>query len=205
MNILNDTFRNVRKMPALFIIDRVNNVGTEEINPNSEWIFTEPATATIKRDGTNITVMSDGSVWARRAVKKGKTAPQNFILAETDPITGHSFGIEPMDQSSFKKFILEAIENFVDELIPGTFELVGPKIQGNPEKFDKHILIPHGTEVATEIPDMTEINPTEAHSILKAIFTDFRTRGIEGVVWAGSEGKRVKLRVKDFFSDENRR
>jgi len=204
MNINTETFRNVRKMPALFTIDRVNNIGTDEINPASEWIFTEPAIATIKRDGTNITVMSDGSVWARRAVKKGKVAPPNFILAETDSITGHSFGVEPMNQSSFKKFILEALKNFEGELTEGTFELVGPRVQGNPENFEKHMLIPHGTEIATEIPNMLEINKEEAHSVLKEIFTDFKNRGIEGVVWAGAEGKRVKLRVKDFFGNSHR-
>jgi len=39
------------------------------------------------------------------------------------------------------KYHLEAHHVYFDD---GTYELVGPKVQGNPEKFDKHTLIRHG-------------------------------------------------------------
>lgn len=88
---------------------------------------------------------------------------------------------------------------------PGTYELVGPKISGNPEKRDGHVLISHGEEAAVDFPDMRDIAPDEAFAVLKEIFTDFRARGIEGIVWWGAEGKRAKLRTNDFFGDPNRR
>ena len=195
----NPEFRNIKKMPALFVIDRQAHMATTELNPSASWIFEEPAKATLKKDGTSITVTEDGTVYARRSVKKGKKAPPGFISAEVDSYTGHAFGLEPVEQSGFNKMYAEAANG--KKLAPGTYELCGPKINGNPENLDTPELIAHGSDVATEIPDMRTMPREEAYEKLKAIFTNYQERGIEGVVWWGSDGKRAKLRVKDFFGD----
>lgn len=200
----NELYRNVRKMPALFVIDREKHETTQEINKSAAWIFEEEAKPTYKRDGTSITVDENGKVWARRSVKKGKKAPENYIEAEVDPITGHSFGLEPIEQSSFKKFYDEAEGNFDGALEAGTYELCGPKVQ-NAEGLSDHRLLRHGEDIAEEIPDMRNVSKEEAFNMLKDIFKDYQERGIEGVVWWGKDGKRAKLRVKDFFGDSNRR
>lgn len=196
----NPLYRNVQKMSALFKIDRENHVGTEEINPASEWIFHDETITTVKRDGTGITVLDDGRVYARRSVRKGKTPPAGFILAEVDSFTGHSFGIEPIEQSGFRKAYKEATADGAD-LAPGTYELCGPKVNNNPEKFDSHKLIKHGSEIAEDIPDMRAVSKDKAYSVLKEIFEGYKDRGIEGVVWWASDGRRVKLRAKDFFPE----
>lgn len=207
MNIdFNDEkFRNVRKMPALFVIDRVNHVTLREINPNAEWLFDEPARATAKRDGTSVTVDENGNVFARRMVRKGKVAPEGFMLAETDPITGNMFGLEPVEQSGFFKMFKEARENFEGDLPASTFELVGPKINGNPEGVNTHTLMIHGSDNLEIIPDVRTIAKEDAFDTFKEIFAVLRDRGVEGVVWWGENGKRVKLRTKDFFGDSNRK
>ena len=196
-------FRNIKKMPALFVIDRKIHEATTEINENAAWIFNEPSRATIKRDGTNITVTEDGQIFARRSVKKGKVAPPNYIPAEVDSFTGHSFGLEPMEQSTFHKMFQEATNG--ETLPAGTYELCGPKINGNPENLTFHKLLLHGSDEATKIPDMTKMPKAEAYETLKGIFATYKERGVEGVVWWGANGKRTKLRVKDFFGDPNRR
>jgi len=197
-------FRNTRKMTALFEIDRVQHVGTDVINEKSAWVFTEPAVATVKRDGTGVLVTETGEILVRRSVKKGKRVPPGFRLAETDPVTGHMFGVEPMEQSGFKAMLQEALPATGKPLEPGTYELCGPKVNGNPEGFDHHVLIRHGAEVLTAIPDMRTVAPEEAYALLKGIFTELQEQGVEGVVWWGADDKRVKLRVKDFFGDTNR-
>lgn len=196
-------FRNVQKMPALFVIDRKKHLATSEVNENAAWVFDEPSKVTIKHDGTSITVTEDGKIYARRMVKKGKNAPKGFILAEFDPRTGHSFGLIPVEDSGFFKFFEEA-NGFDGPLDVGTYELVGPKINGNPERRDRHTLIPHGIEETIELPDMRNVSKEEAYDILEPIFADFKERGIEGVVWWGADSKRAKLRVNDFFGDPNR-
>lgn len=197
-------FRNTRKMTALFEIDRVKHVGTDVVNEKSAWVFTEPAVPTVKRDGTGVLVTPEGEILVRRSVKKGKKAPEGFRLAETDPFTGHMFGVEPLAQSGFKRPMEEALNNLSAPLEPGTYELCGPKVNGNPEGFDKHVLIRHGSEELPTIPDMRTVAPEEAHAILKDVFADLKEQGVEGVVWWGTDDKRVKLRVKDFFGDTNR-
>ena len=200
--IHDETYRNVKKMPALFVINRETHEATNEINEPAAWIFEEPARATLKRDGTSITVTGDGQVFARRSVKRGKTAPPDFILAETDSFTGHSFGLEPIEQSGFNKMFKEAVGE--GSLTAGTYELCGPKVNGNPEGLASHKLLAHGSDEADEIPDMSKLSRAEAYETLKTIFAGYKERGIEGVVWWGAKGKRTKLRVKDFFGDPDR-
>lgn len=195
-------YRNVKKMPALFVIDREAHLATTELNEKATWIFDEPSRATLKKDGTSVTVTEDGKIYARRSVKKGKKAPPGFILAEVDPYTGHSFGLEPVEQSGFAKMFTEAADG--QKLEPGTYELCGPKINGNPESLTAPRLMSHGSEEATEIPDMRTMPKEQAFETLKGIFADYKSRGIEGVVWWGENGKRTKLRVYDFFGDPHR-
>lgn len=197
-------FRNTRKMTALFEIDRVKHVGTDVVNEKSAWVFTEPAVATVKRDGTGVLITAEGEVLVRRSVKKGKRAPNGFRLAEVDAFTGHMFGVEPVAQSGFKAMMEEAMPKTGQLLEPGTYELCGPKVNGNPERLEAHVLIRHGAEVLPVIPDMRTVEPGEAHALLKPIFAELREKGVEGVVWWGADDKRVKLRVKDFFGDVNR-
>lgn len=201
-----ERYRNVSKMPALFDIDREAHVARRVLNPRVWWIFEEEARASLKKDGTSITVMDDGTLMARRSVRRGKRAPEGYIEAEVDDFTGNSFGLEPLEGSGWKKMVDEALGG--GTLEPGTYELCGPKVNGNPEGLVAHQLLPHGADEAVEIPDMRELaalDDGEVYDRLLPIFEDYRDRGIEGVVWAGEGGKRAKLRVKDFFGDANRR
>ncbi len=172
---------------------------------------------TFKRDGTAVFCDADGKWFTRRAVKTGKQAPDGFIALETDPNTGTTFGWEPKDASPMKKFLDRAIEKFIQDngTEPPrntTFELLGPKINGNPEHVDSEELRIHGNEKATDFPTIQEILVNnEPFEMLKPIFTDFRARHIEGVVfWTADEDgnliePRFKVRCKDFFPEMDTR
>lgn len=172
---------------------------------------------TFKRDGTAVFCDADGKWFTRRAVKTGKQAPEGFIALETDPNTGTTFGWEPKESSPMKKFLNKAIEKFIQDngVEPPrntTFELLGPKINGNPEHVDADELRIHGNEKATNFPTIQEILVNnEPFEMLKPIFTDFRARHIEGVVfWTADEDgnliePRFKVRCKDFFPEMDTR
>ena len=172
---------------------------------------------TFKRDGTAVFCDADGNWFTRRAVKTGKQAPEGFIALETDPNTGTTFGWEPKESSPMKKFLDRAIEKFIQDngVEPPrntTFELLGPKINGNPEHVDADELRIHGNEKATNFPTIQEILVNnEPFEMLKPIFTDFRARHIEGVVfWTADEDgnliePRFKVRCKDFFPEMDTR
>jgi hypothetical protein len=70
----------------------------------------------------------------------------------------------------------------------GTYELVGPKVQGNPERYASHTLVPHSSL------EMDEQPPRD----FDGIKTWFQGRDIEGVVWHHPDGRMAKLKLRDF-------
>ena len=85
-----------------------------------------------------------------------------------------------------KKFLNRAIARFIEDNgaeppKDTTFELLGPKINGNPEKVAADELRIHGCEQATEFPTIEDIlNSDDPFKMLEPIFADFRVRNIEG-------------------------
>jgi hypothetical protein len=158
-----------------------------EIDPSNEWVFNEGVKATRKFDGTACAVIN-GALYKRYDVKKGKQVPKGAIpCQEPDPITGHwphwllCDACKPEDRWFFEAFSLREV--FPD----GTYELCGPKVQGNPEKFDKHTLVRHGSEVIHLL-----VITWETIQIL------LETTDIEGVVFHHPDGRMCKIRKSDF-------
>jgi hypothetical protein len=101
--------------------------------------------------------------------------------------TGKTVGWEPAEQSGFAKYIAEALAPLEPggpafNGPPGTYELIGPKISGNPEGWGFHSLIPHGA--LTLDPPLTFDGLREA--LLESPF--------EGIVWHHPDGRMVKLK-----------
>ncbi len=72
----------------------------------------------------------------------------------------------------------------------GTYELCGPKIRGNHESFEHHILVPHGIDVVKHVPRNFEG--------LKKFFETFDG---EGIVWhykTGNVTQMAKVKRRDF-------
>ena len=159
----------------------------DEVTPGCEWVLAGEGVPTRKYDGS--CMMFDGTNWwARREIKVGKDAPANFVAVETDETTGKTVGWEPVEQSGFAKFVAEAIAG--EDFQVGTYELCGPKINGNPEKFDMHVLVPH--DRAASVPDPL----TRSYDSLRYLLTD--NYPDEGIVWHHSDGRMAKLKVRDF-------
>lgn len=182
----------MRKIPTLFVRDPddMRRV-TREVHPACQWVIDGEGVATRKYDGT--CVMFDGSSWwTRREVKSGKSEPTGFVEVATDDVTGKRVGWEPAEQSAWWKFLEEAIE-FCEMTLPtgipaGTYELVGPKINGNPEGKPHHMIRSHAlAQCITAAP--------RDFDGLAAFLKDFPH---EGIVWHHSDGRMAKLKRKDF-------
>ena len=137
----------MQKIPTLFRRDPDNLKGVlPEVNPGCEWVLAGEGVATRKFDGTCVRLDERGAWWARRELKPGKAAPANFEPVVTDPVTGKTVGWEPVDQSGFAKWHAQALDEHGGEpLVPGTYELCGPKVNSNPEGYSGHVLVPHAT------------------------------------------------------------
>ena len=181
----------MRKIPTLFVRDWDGDPRyvTREVTPGCEWVMAGEGRATRKFDGT--CVMFDGERWwARREVKAGKQAPAGFTEIEHDLKTGKTVGWEPAEQSGFAKHLLDA-DGYLDAR-PGTYELVGPKINGNPEQLDRNSLVSHGELELEDVPlDFDGLGAW------------LRAHPWEGIVWHSADGRRAKLKKRDFRALES--
>lgn len=183
----------MKKISTLYKKDP-NDLGRviNEINPENEWVFTdEGVKATRKFDGTACAII-DGKLYKRYDVKKGKQVPEGAIpCQEPDEITGHwPHWVECKREDPANKFHFEGFDNLVNEGLSddGTYELLGPKVQGNPEKLNGHHLFRHGVMPA-------EVNFKLGWDCLKHYLTH---NDVEGIVFHHPDGRMCKLRKSDF-------
>ncbi|MEV6832799.1 DUF5565 family protein [Amycolatopsis sp. NPDC051102] len=178
----------MQKIPTLFRRDPgdLRRV-TREVHPACQWVLDGEGAPTRKYDGTCVRLDESGAWWARREVKAGKTAPAGFEPVQTDPATGKTVGWEPVAQSAFAKFFDEARDR-LPAPVPGTYELCGPKVNGDPERLGEHRLVPHAT--AEEFEDV----PRDFDGLM----TWLRAHPeFEGVVWHHPDGRMAKLKHRD--------
>ena len=164
----------------------------------SEWVLAGEGVATRKRDGTACLVRG-GVLHKRYDVKKGKSVPAGAIACtrEADPVTGHWphwvevggeresvwhmeawTGLRASDGSRFRPKA---------DLPDGTYELCGPKINGNPEALLEHVFIRHGSEILEHVPRDWD----GLRELLKAA-------PYEGIVFHHPDGRMVKIRRDDY-------
>jgi hypothetical protein len=190
----------VRKIPTLFLRDDETRrrFVTREVNPVCRWVADGEGVATFKWDGTAVLVDDDGGVWKRREVKAGHTQPAGHRLVEIDEVTGKSIGWVPARfDGPEDRWLAEAVaaHSPPGSLIPaGTYELVGPKVQGNPHGFGDHRLIRHGVTPVLGGVDCRDYEGLVGWmSELGGTIT-----GFEGLVWHHPDGRMAKLKLKDL-------
>lgn len=183
----------MKKIISLFVRDyEGTRFVRDKIVPGAEWVVSGEGVATEKIDGTSC-LLRDGRLFKRYDAKDGKTPPSGFEPCEDapDPETGHWPGwllvseTDPNDKWHMEAF-LNTPQEFIDQ--EGTFELVGPKVQGNKYYLVRHILRWHGDVVLKGVP--------RTFNGIKEWFTDHP--GIEGIVWHHPDGRMVKIKRKDF-------
>ncbi len=191
----------MKKIPSLFMRNYKANGGDgfvrDEIVPGSEWVINGEGKPTRKFDGTSCFV-ENVKLFKRYDAKKGRTPPADFIPAqEPDPVTGHWTGWVPVKANNpADKYHLEAFNHGFDLLrkpfVNGTYELIGEKINGNPERIAGHYLIKHGDEFPEGCMGYF---PRTFNEIKRMMQNGFF---FEGIVWHHPDGRMVKIKKKDF-------
>lgn len=157
----------------------------DEVVPGAEWVLAGEGVATRKWDGTAVMVEA-GRLYKRYDAKQGKTPPVTFRPAQDpDPITGHWPGwVEVNPISPEDRWAREAFHGTFED---GTYELVGPKVNGNADEQEAHRLIRHGEHVLDDAP-----------RTFQGIKNYLAAFDIEGIVWHHPDGRMVKIKGKDF-------
>ncbi len=190
----------MRKIPTLFVRDPEDRRHLlPACTPGCEWVLAGEGVATRKFDGT--CTMFDGTDWwVRREVKVGKARPANFVEVEHDEVTSKTVGWEPVGQSGFAKFFAEAVVARPD-WEPGTYELCGPKVNGNPENLAEHVLIRHG-ETHARVGRLAGFQLLDDAVDAPRDFDGLRDFLLgweaEGLVWHHPDGRMAKLKRRDF-------
>lgn len=176
----------MRKIPTLFIRDDATHELTEEVHPDAAWVLSGEGVATRKFDGTAVRV-SGGSLLKRLTLRARQEPPAGFLPAQDapDPITNELPGWVPVGEGK-EDAVLRGIALMLLE--DGTYELVGPKVNGNPEGFTEHRLVRHGADQLQDVPRTFEG--------LRLYFV--ANPDIEGVVWHHPDGRMAKLKGRDL-------
>lgn len=137
-------------------------------------------------------MVRDGVLYKRREVKPGKPTPDDFELIEKDDTTGKTVGWVPVGDGPDDAIHRETFKVYDGTLPDGTYELVGPKINGNPDHEETHQLIQHGLHELADCPrdfaglrDWLTVGPIAA-------------AGWEGVVFWHPDGRMAKIKRRDF-------
>jgi hypothetical protein len=180
----------MQKVISLFKLDyEGTRLVFNELVEGAEWVVAGEGRATEKIDGTSCLIRG-GKLYKRYDAKKGKTPPANFERAqeEPDPVTGHWPGWVPVsDKDPGDKWHIEAWLNS-GQLPDATYELIGPKVQGNMYGLQKHIFRLHGDVNLENVPTDFEG--------LKVYFEAHPQ--YEGIVWHHPDGRMVKIKRRDF-------
>jgi len=175
----------MKKIPSLccrnYDTDRLVR---DEVVPGCEWVLAGEGVATEKIDGTACLV-EGGRLFGRYTLKQGKTPPDGFVpVTEVDPTTGKQEGWVPVGGGPEWAAHREA---FDPSLPDGTYELVGPKVQGNPYGREGNALLRHG-DIRLDFTGRT----------FKAIRPFLAYWPIEGIVWHHPDGRMAKIKRRDF-------
>lgn len=169
-----------------------------EINPENKWVFDGEGIPTRKYDGTACAII-DGQLYKRYDAKKGRKIPDNAIpCQEPDLITGHHpHWVLCSQENPSDKYFFDGFNSLAEMGLAkdGTYELIGEKVQGNPEKIEGHKLIKHGAKVLQGL-----INPITFENL--KLYLD--QVNIEGIVFHHKTDDRMcKIRKSDFGIKRN--
>ena len=185
----------MKKIPTIYLRDytRKPYYVTDEINPVCAWVFEGEGVATGKLDGT-CCMINDGVFFKRREMRLGDERPPDFVEVDHDYVTGKTVGWVPVGDGPEDRWHREALRELTkNSSIPvrffsGTYELIGPKINGNPHGMDRHVLVQHGHGMAGVIP-LKERTRTAIRA---------RIGPFEGIVFHHPDGRMAKIKEKDF-------
>ena len=186
----------MRKIPTLFERDPDNMARvTREVGEGCAWVLEGTGRATRKLDGM-CCMFRDGALYKRREIKKAGAGQQQALVPDdfeqADETGTKLIGWLPVRMGDpADKWFLAALE-YDGPQPDGTYELVGPKVQGNPERYERHQFARHGSiEVDLESRDFDGLKDFLA------------AQNMEGIVFHGATGLMAKIKARDFGLSRN--
>jgi hypothetical protein len=183
----------LKKIPTVFERDWNGDRSrvVDQVHAGCEWVLAGEGWPTRKIDGT-CCMVRDGRLLKRRELRKGEAAPADFEPADFDEETGKTVGWMPVGDGPEDAYHREAFAAHAG-LQDGTYELLGPKVQGNPEGLERHDLVSHDSLAIT-------VDVPRDFAGLQAWLAG---KDMEGLVFHHPDGRRAKIKLRDFGLKRN--
>lgn len=173
----------MQKIPTMFARDesKRGRPVIDQIKPECQWVLDSEGIATAKIDGTNVKI-ENGILLKRRKPKDRDYDDAAYVPCERT---------NPADKWAFEAADVRLHPD-------GIYELIGPKVQGNPHRHDRH-------ELVSVVPPshslrLMAVQPPRTFDGLRAYFAgeagvvfDF-----EGIVFHHPDGRMAKIKRRDF-------
>jgi len=167
----------MQKIPTMFERDEsikghpVKNF----LKTECRWVADGEGVATHKLDGTNVKI-ENGLLFKRQKPKERDYDNAAYVLCDRN---------EPSD-----KYMWEAFDGTPDKA-DGIYEALGPKIQGNEEKYNHHILV-------RVVPYDTALVFNDVPRTFDGLREYLSSKDIEGIVFQHPDGRFAKIKKRDF-------
>lgn len=203
----------MRKIPRLFLPSgKEDGTCSSEIDPQCYWVLNY-GYPTRKFDGT-CCMVRDGKLYARMQIKEKrlrKLRADNpawqplHVLLQAAP-TGFEpfyFGnqriygwvpAETADNCNKHRLYLQQAGGIASWYEDGTYELCGPGVNGNHDRFKELQLVKHGAWGITDL-DYRGMDSCVLYEVLKRYLTD---HPFEGIVFKGPSGLYAKICRQHF-------
>lgn len=180
----------MKKIPTVFERDwnGDRSLVTDKIHAGCEWVVAGEGVATRKIDGTSCLVCGN-RLFKRRELRATDPVPTNFEEVDRDEVTGKVVGWVPVGEGPEDRWHREAWTG-ADNWPDGTYELIGPKVQGNPECYQYHVIIKHGGGPAGPLSDVPRT--------FEGLREYLATHDYEGIVFHHPDGRMAKIKARDF-------
>ncbi len=183
----------MEKIPTIFDRDDDFKV-VNRPRRGCEWVFEGQGRATEKLDGTNVRL----TIRAGQVVRVEKRRNPSKAQKQQGVVDG--WYVEALENAAEDKWIFEAVRGVDTQGWPDgehSSEALGPHIQGNPLGLTKHLCLPFNLEAP-----VYESIPRDFHGLkeqlrnLDSLFSPGHLA--EGIVFHHPDGRRAKIKRKDF-------
>lgn len=190
----------MQKIPSVFVRDWSDRTcpATKKVKEGCEWVLVGKGVATEKFDGEAHAII-DGIFYRRLRVKQGNEPPPGWIHWTEDSKQHSGHGWAPVKKENPEHYwSLVAYEDRADlecpYLIDSTYELVGPKVRGNPHRLMSHYIWEHGSIVHGGYP----LDNRDGTRSYEGIRKFLKQHAIEGIVFHHLDDRMAKVKRKDF-------
>ncbi len=167
----------MQKIPTMFVRDETvkGHPVTNQVKPECQWVLDGEGSATRKIDGTNVKI-DQGVLYRRQKPKERDYDDAAYVPCDRG---------NPGDRWAFEAF--DALSWKAD----GIYELIGPKVQGNPEGRTVHGLV----HVVPWDESLRLLDVPRDFDGLREYLT---RSAIEGIVFHHPDRRMAKIKRRDF-------